>query len=534
MKHELCGRQLIDGCWTSAGNETFDATNPANGEKLVPHFAEATSGEVSAALAAAHDAFLAVREFDPRWPADLLDATATQIEALGDELLVRGELETALPRARLTGERARTCGQLRMFAKIVREGSWVEAVIDLADPKREPLPKPDLRRMFVPRGPVVVFGASNFPFAFGACGGDTASAVAAGNPVVIKGHPSHPGTSELFAAAVAAAVRECKLPAGMFALLQGCRHELSAQLVQHPQTQAVGFTGSLRAGRTLFDLASRRESPIPVYAEMGSVNPVVILPAAIKERADSIAKDLAASALLGGGQFCTKPGVVLLVGDAERRLIQALTQIVQAAPQVTMLNGPLRDSFTARTASLSKLNGVKSVVSGNASGAAGMSPSLFETTADTFLREPSLHEEAFGPGVIAVECESDEQALACVRSLGGNLTGTVHVGNGEDQSRAARVVRALEANVGRVIVNGYPTGVEVGNAIVHGGPYPATTDAGTTSVGSAAIRRFVRPVAYQNMPQNLLPLALRDDNPLGISRLVDGEWTARAIESQAQ
>ena len=393
-----------------------------------------------------------------------------------------------------------------MFAKIVREGSWVDAVIDLADSNRQPLPKPDLRRMFVPRGPVAVFGASNFPFAFGACGGDTASAIAGGNPVVVKGHPSHPGTSELFAVAVAAAVQECKLPPGLFGLLQGRRHELSAWLVQHPQTQAVGFTGSLRAGRVLFDLASQRTSPIPVYAEMGSVNPVVILPAAVDER-DTIAKDLAASILLGGGQFCTKPGVILVVGDSDRRLIQALAQNVQSAPQVTMLNGALRDSFVHRATSLAKVDGVKSVISGSAAGTSGISPSLFETTADVFLREPTLRDEAFGPGTLVVECESDDQALACVQSVGGNLTGTVHVGSNDDQTRTARVVRALESNVGRVIINGYPTGVEVGNAIVHGGPYPATTDPGSTSVGSAAIRRFVRPVAYQNMPQYLLPPA---------------------------
>ncbi len=531
MKHELCGRQSIDGRWTSDGEATFDAVNPATGEPLAPHFSEATSGEVDAALSAAHDAGIAVRGGDPRWPAELLDAIASQIEGLGDELLERSQLETALPRARLTGERARTCGQLRMFAKIVREGSWVEAVIDLADPNRQPLPKPDLRRMFVPRGPVVVFGASNFPFAFGACGGDTASAIAGGNPVIVKGHPSHPGTSELFAAAVAAAISECGLPSGLFSLLQGRRHELSSWLVQHPHTQAVGFTGSHCAGRALFDLASRRESPIPVYAEMGSVNPVVILPAAVKERGEAIAKDLAASLLLGGGQFCTKPGVVIVVGDDRRRFVDLLIQHVQAAPQVTMLNGSLRDTFAERATSLSHMNGVKTVVSGRPSGAAGTSPVLFATTAEVFVRESRLHEEAFGPGGVVVECGNAAEALSCVESLGGNLTGTVHIGNCEDPLVAKRVLRTLENTVGRVIVNGYPTGVEVGNAMVHGGPYPATTDAGTTSVGSAAIRRFVRPVAYQNTPQELLPPALRDDNPLGIERLVNGERTSLAIES---
>jgi NADP-dependent aldehyde dehydrogenase len=534
MNHELCGRHWINGRWDAAGGETFAAENPATGESLAPRFAEATSGDVDAALLAAREAFLALPQREPRWPADLLEAISSRIEALGDELLERGELETALPRARLTSERSRTCGQLRMFAEIAREGSWVEAVIDLGNPSRQPLPKPDLRRMLVPRGPVVVFGASNFPFAFGVSGGDTASALAGGNPVIVKGHPSHPGTSELFTAAIAAAIDECKLPAGLFALLQGKRHELSAWLVQHPETQAVGFTGSHRAGRALFDLASRRATPIPVYAEMGSVNPVVILPAAVRERAEKIAQELSASLLLGGGQFCTKPGIVLVVSDHERRLIDALVREVQAAPTVTMLNRTLRDTFAERAASISHASGVRTIVSGKPSGHAAMSPALFETSAEAFLHEPRLHEEAFGPGGVVVQCHSAEDALECVETLGGNLTGTVHVGSGEDPSVAARVVRLLENAVGRVIVNGYPTGVEVGRAIVHGGPYPATTDPGTTSVGSAAIRRFVRPVAYQNTPQQLLPVALRDHNPLGIVRLVNGEWRDGRIESPAR
>jgi NADP-dependent aldehyde dehydrogenase len=534
MALELCGRNLIEGRWIGAATEgeaTFEAVNPATGEPIAPTFVEATADDVDAALSAARAAFLAARERDTRWPAELLEAIASQIEALGDELLERGEQETALPRARLTSERSRTCAQLRMFAQMVREGSWVEAVIDLADSNRQPLPKPDLRRMFVPRGPVAVFGASNFPLAFGVCGGDTASALAGGNPVTVKGHPSHPGTSELFARAVAAAIDECKLPPALFSLLQGKRHELSAWLVQHPQTQAVGFTGSRRAGRALFDLAARREAPIPVYAEMGSVNPVVILPAAVRERSEAIAQELSASLLLGGGQFCTKPGVVFVVDDHERRFIDALTRHTQAAPQVTMLNRALRDSFAERASAISSADGVKTLVAGKSSDHARHSPALFETTAEVFLRDPRLHDEAFGPAGVVVQCDSVDEALACVESLGGNLTGTVHVGRDEDQSMATRVLRSLENCVGRVIVNGYPTGVEVSHAIVHGGPYPATTDPGTTSVGSAAIRRFVRPVAYQSTPQALLPPALRDDNPLGILRLVNGEWTARAIET---
>ena len=534
MNHQLSGRHLIDGRWVAAApadDGAFSSVSPMTGEALAPHFSEATPAEVESALSAARKTFVAVHDLDPRWPAALLEAIAARIESLGDDLLQRGEAETALPRARLTGERARTCSQLRMFAELVREGSWVEAVIDQSDPNRQPLPKPDIRRMLRPRGPVVVFGASNFPFAFGTCGGDTASALAGGNPVIVKGHPSHPGTSELFAIAVSMAIDECKLPPGLFALLQGRQNELSAQLVQHADTQAVGFTGSLRAGRALFDLASRREKPIPVYAEMGSLNPVVILPAAANERAGPIARDLAASLLLGGGQFCTKPGVVFVVGDPERRFADALAQHVQSAPAVTMLNRNLRDTFAERAALISRSNGVIAAVSGKSSGHADQTAVLFETTAEEFLHNPRLHEEAFGPGGIVVQCDSSAQAISCVEALGGNLTGTIHIGKAEDQATVALVLRSLENIVGRIIINGYPTGVEVCHAIVHGGPYPATTDSGTTSVGTAAMRRFVRPLAYQNTPQEILPPALQDDNPLGILRLIDGERTDRRIES---
>jgi NADP-dependent aldehyde dehydrogenase len=376
---------------------------------------------------------------------------------------------------------------------------------------------------------VAVFGASNFPFAFGACGGDTASALAAGNSVIVKGHPSHPGTSELFAVAVAAALEQCKLPAGLFALLQGTSHELSRQLVQHPLTQAVGFTGSQRAGRALFDIAARRPSPIPVYAEMGSVNPLVSLPSAVRKRTDEIARDLAASMLQGCGQFCTKPGVILVLGDADRRFVDALAANVKAAPGATMLNQALRDSFVQGTSSFASVSGVNAIIGATASGNAMMSAALLETTADVFQREPRLHDEAFGPGGVVVQCTTADEAIACLQVLPGNLTGTIQIGPQEDPAITARVVHALEPRVGRVIINGYPTGVEVGRAIVHGGPYPATTDASSTSVGAAAIRRFVRLIAYQNTPGELLPPALQDANPLGIMRLVNGEWTKRAI-----
>jgi NADP-dependent aldehyde dehydrogenase len=532
MTHQLCGRQLINGRWVGGPDGEgpgLEAVNPATGETLSTQFAEATAADVDAALTSAEEAFISLGNRDPRWPASFLEAIAVQIEALGDALLERAELETALPRARLVGERARTCGQLRMFAEYVKEGSWLEAVIDQGDPARQPQQKPDVRRMLRPRGPVAVFGASNFPYAFGACGGDTASSLAGGNPVIVKGHPSHPGTSELFASAVLIAMEQCQLPAGLFALLQGKRHELSAWLVEHPQLQAVGFTGSERAGRALFDLAARREVPIPVYAEMGSLNPVVILPGALRERSDAIARDLSASLLAGGGQFCTKPGVVFVVGEAAPQFVDALTHEVRAASKATMLNASLRDAFVERAASLADVTGVRTLVAGQASGYAVMSPALFEAPAALFRQEPSLRQEAFGPGGVVVRCESVDEALACVEVLGGNLTGTLHFGSDDDAAATSRLLQRFETSVGRVIANGYPTGVEVCHATIHGGPYPATTDSSTTSVGSAAIRRFVRPVAYQNMPQELLSPALRDDNPLGIRRLVNGKWTDAAL-----
>src|SRR4051812_42609113 len=342
---DISGQHLINGEWTQSSGGTFNAENPATGEKLLPSFCEAGNAEVDAALAAAGEAFTKTLELPHGWQAKLLDSIAAKIMDLGDALLERAEQETALPCARLTGERARTCNQLKMFAELVREGSWVDATIDTADPSRAPAPRPDLRRMLRPRGPVVVFGASNFPFAFSVCGGDTASALAAGCPVVVKGHPSHPGTSEMFAHAVLEALNELSLPLGVFAMLQGRSPQLSATLVNHPSTTAVGFTGSTRVGRILFDLAAARAVPIPVYAEMGSLNPLVVLPSALAEKSAAIAKGLAGSVLLGGGQFCTKPGLVFVVGDEDRAFVDALAKQIAATTSVTMLNKSLRDSF---------------------------------------------------------------------------------------------------------------------------------------------------------------------------------------------
>jgi NADP-dependent aldehyde dehydrogenase len=525
IDHELSGRHLINGEWTSSPQDgAFAASNPATGAALLPVFLEASQAEVDRAMRAARDAFDASHDLAPGWQASLLDAIAGAIMDLGEPLLVRAQEESGLPQPRLIGERARTVGQLKMFAEVVREGSWVDAVIDTADANRKPAPKPDLRRMLRPRGPVIVFGASNFPLAFGTIGGDSASALAGGNPIVVKGHPSHPGTSELVAAAILSAIRSCNLPPGLFALLQGKSHQLSQMLVNHPLAEAVGFTGSQRAGRALFDLAAKRPKPIPVFAEMGSLNPIVILPAAASERGDAIAESLAGSVLLGGGQFCTKPGVILTIGD-DRKFVAKLAETIQKTASVTMLSAGLRDNFAACTLNFAKVAGVRTIVEPKSGNAAAMSPGLFETSAETWKKEHRLHEEAFGPGALVIHCKDVNEAIDCLQSIEGSLTGTVHIGTGEDAKATQRVLRALEPNVGRVVMNGFPTGVEVNHAIVHGGPYPATTDPGTTSVGSAAIRRFVRMVAYQDTPQALLPPALRDENPLHIERMVNGRRT---------
>jgi NADP-dependent aldehyde dehydrogenase len=526
VTHTLTGRQLIGGEWTASVREGQRAVNPTTGEPMEPPFLPATPAEVDAAFQAAKEAFAATRALPPDTWAGLLDAIAEQIMALGDSLLDTAQAETALPPARLTAERARTCNQLRLFAELVREGSWVDAAIDRADPERKPLPKPDVRRMLRALGPVVVFDASNFPFAFGPCGGDTASALAAGNPVIVKAHPAHPANDELFAAAVLAALRQTGLPEGLFALLHGAGPTVGQALVTHPAAEAVGFTGSLRAGRALFDLASARPRPIPVYAEMGSLNPIVLLPGALAERGDAILEGLAQSVTLGAGQFCTKPGLILLLAGAESdRLADGLAEKLRAMPVFTLLNPALRDGFCAAVEKLQAVPGVQARTIGEPSGAAGVTAFLLEADARVWRAHPELTEEAFGPAALLVRCADAAELLETLRAAPGQLTASLHYGAADPPELTHQIAAALERVAGRLIFNGYPTGVEVCHAMVHGGPYPATTAPGTTSVGTSAIRRFVRPVAYQNLPDAFLPPALQNANPLGIWRLVDGALT---------
>jgi NADP-dependent aldehyde dehydrogenase len=490
---------------------------------------EASAAHVDAALEAAERAAHEYRRTSPAQRAAFLDRIAEEIERVGD-LLDVAHAETALPPARLAGERARTTGQLRLFADLVREGSWVEARIDRALPDRTPLPKPDVRRMLIPIGPVAVFGASNFPLAFSVAGGDTASALAAGCPVVVKAHPAHPATSELAGRAVTRAAAAAGMPPGVFSLIQSSRNDVALALVRHRHTAAVGFTGSLRAGRALFDAAAQRPDPIPVYAEMGSVNPVFLLPGALAERAEAIAEGLATSVTLGVGQFCTNPGVVVGVATvAFNRFVQRLEELIRRAQPGTMLYPALLESYEAGVRRLGAVAGTTTVRS-SAGGATQEScalPSMFDTTAQTFLRHQELAEEVFGPSTVVVRCGSREEVEAVARSLEGQLTATVH-GTPADLVEHAWLVPILEDKAGRLVVNGFPTGVEVCASMQHGGPYPATTDSRTTSVGTAAIHRFARPVAYQNFPQPSLPPELQDANPRGIWRWVDGAMTKDA------
>jgi alpha-ketoglutaric semialdehyde dehydrogenase len=528
--HTITGSHLIDGQWTrGSSSATFDAIDPSTGSVVAPTFASAGTSEAEQAVSAAKKAFDQSLILPPKWSADLLEKIASNIMDLGDVLLERAERETALSRARVTGERGRTVNQLKMFAAIVREGSWVDAAIDTADPGRQPLAKPDLRKMLRPRGPVIVFGASNFPFAFGVCGGDTTSAIAAGNSVVAKGHPSHPGVNELFASAVLDALNALKLPVGLFNMLQGPRNELGAALVNHPLSEAVGFTGSLRGGRALFDLASRRPRPIPVFAEMGSVNPILLLPGAMQERSEAIAFGLGSSVLGSAGQLCTKPGVIFVQAQQSEALVQSLAKTFAAAAAMTMLNQRLRDGFCHRTKSLSNVAGVQTISISNPNHHAAISPGLFVTDAANFLKQPALHEEAFGPAALLVTYENIDQALECLSAIGGSLTASIHIAASDHRDMVKNALAQLESMAGRVIVNGFPTGVEVNDAIVHGGPYPATTESNSTSVGSAAIRRFVRMVAFQNVPDDLLPPALQNANPLNIWRTVNGQCTNGVI-----
>jgi len=461
----------------------------------------------------------AYRSPGPEVLAHFLERIGDLIMAAGEKLISTCAEETALSVDRLAGERARTVNQLKMFADLVREGSWVDARIDTPLPDRRPIPKPDLRRMLIPVGPVAVFGASNFPLAFSVAGGDTASALAAGCAVVVKPHPGHPRTSALAASAILSAADDCRIPEGVFALIEETSVEIGLELVRHPLMRAVGFTGSTKAGRALYDAANSRTEPIPVFAEMGSLNPLFVLPGALKKRWEPIATGLAGSVSLGTGQFCTKPGVVFaqqsaVVGQFASRLGEELSRV----PKGRMLNNAISKRFEE---SLSK---AKDYI--RAEGGAY----LLVTDGKKFQEKRALHEEIFGPATLLVQCENTDELLELAGELDGQLTATIHA-EPEDKVLSERLLRVLEEKAGRVVWNGYPTGVEVCAAMHHGGPYPATTDSRFTSVGTAAIQRFARPVCYQGLPQELLPAELRNTNVRKIWRMINGALTKNDVET---
>lgn len=523
----LHGQNFIGARLSALGSRNISGFNPKAGSKLAPWFAEATPAEIDSAMDLAAQAAPSFRDCAPGVVAEFLERIAVELRASAEALIERAVAETGLPPERITGELGRTTGQIQLFANLVREGSWVEARIDHADPDRKPLPKADVRRMLVPLGPVVVFGASNFPLAFSVPGGDTISAFAARNPVVCKAHPAHPGTSEIAAAAIRRAVEACGLHEGVFSMVHGASPEVSLRLVRHAAARAVGFTGSLHAGRALFDAACQRPDPIPVYAEMGSVNPVFVLPGALAERGDSIAQGLRQSVTMGTGQFCTCPGLVAgLGGEAFDQFAAALRAQFEQAPAGAMLHPGILRSYEAGVEKLKAISGTSVTFSSLTADASHTEarPALFEASAERLLQRDELGREVFGPSTVLIRCGSPEEMEHVARGLEGTLTVTIH-GTPEDLQAYRGFIRLLEEKAGRLLINGYPTGVEVCASMHHGGPYPATSDSKFTSVGTAAILRFARPVCYQNFPQELLPAELRDANERAIWRLVDGKFS---------
>lgn len=530
LKTTLSARSLIGFREGTGAGDNFYGVDPATGEQLQPGFTSATAEEADAAVRLATEAFETYRSVSGRERGALLRKIAANIEAVAPEAIDRAHRETALPVPRLQGEAARTCGQIRMFADVVEEGSWVQARVDRPIPDRKPIPKPDVRSMLRPLGPVAIFGASNFPLAFSVAGGDTASALAAGNPVIVKAHPAHPGTSELVGRAIQQSVRDCCLPEGMFSLLFDVGTRVGIELVKHPLTKAVGFTGSRAGGRALMDLAAARPEPIPCFAEMGSTNPLFILPGALRERGDAIAAGLHTSFTLGAGQFCTKPGMVFLPESAESQAFaQKMAQLVSGSNSFHLLTRGICSTFGSAIEKRKSGSAAKLIAQAPSAAPAGFvaQPSLFETDAATFMQS-HLQDEIFGPTTLLVHHSDRDQVLTIARSLEGHLTATIH-GTEQDLNEFADLIAILETKVGRIIFNGFPTGLEVTHAIVHGGPYPATSDGRSTSVGSAAIFRFARPVCYQGFPDAALPAELKNGNPLGIWRMLDGEMTRAAV-----
>lgn len=526
----ITGKNYIGNLLSSLGKVTFKTFNPLTNTQNETIFTEASDLEINKAVELAWDAYKIYQNISGIQKSKFLNAIANQIEALGDELLDTYCLETGLPKGRALGERGRTVFQLRSFANLVAEGSWVEASIDTANPNRQPIPKVDIRKMNIPLGPVVVFGASNFPLAYSTAGGDTAAALAAGCPVIVKSHPMHAATGELVASAIIKAMEETGMPNGVFSNLNSSGIEVGVKLVNHPKVKAVGFTGSINGGRALFNMAAQRPEPIPVFAEMGSINPVVILPKALEEKWSFWAKTYAESITLGAGQFCTNPGLLIaLKSDTLNQFTQELANQIVAIEPTCMLHPAIIGAYETNKTKMLNQQGVQAIAQINKDVAVNYGRQVITTVqGKTFLENKLLHQEVFGPFSLIVQCDNVIEMEQIISNLEGQLTGTVIAKNTELIENKS-IVDALQNRVGRLIFNGVPTGVEVCPSMVHGGPYPASTDSRFTAVGIYAIKRWVRPFSYQNWPNELLPEALKNENPLNIARLVNGETTQKSI-----
>ena len=524
----ISGKNFIGNKLSANGTKTYKTFNPKLNTENAIVFTEATAQEIDDAVDLAASVFKEYRTVSGINKAEFLNAIAEEILALDDVLIKTYCSETGLPEGRAKGERGRTIGQLRSFANLVAEGSWVEATIDTAQPNREPMPRSDIRKMLIPLGPVVVFGASNFPLAYSTAGGDTAAALASGCPVIVKSHPMHSGTGALVASAIIKAAEKTGMPNGVFSNLNSSGIEVGQQLVAHPKVKAVGFTGSINGGRALLDLASKRAEPIPVFAEMGSINPVIILPKALENRKADIAKTYASSITLGTGQFCTNPGLLLgIKSDALTSFINNVSEEITKINPSCMLHPNIKKGYISnkeKVVSQDKVTVTANYTSNIQNNYAAQA--IVTVGGKTFLENPTLHLEVFGPFSVIVQCENASELETVIASLEGQLTGTV-ISDANEVANYPAVIAALQNRVGRIIFNGVPTGVEVCESMVHGGPYPASTDSRFTAVGIGSIKRWVRPFSYQDWPNDLLPNELKNDNPSNIFRVIDGLRTKK-------
>ncbi|MEO5682922.1 MAG: aldehyde dehydrogenase (NADP(+)) [Chitinophagaceae bacterium] len=526
MSDKPKGSNFVGFELSAQGTESFNAFAPNQNTSLPGDFHYATGAEIDKVLRLAEAGFTSYQKISGHARADFLDAIAEEIMALGDALIDRCTLETALPVARISGERARTCGQLKMFAQLLRDGWYADLRIDKAQPDRKPLPKADIRRMLIGIGPVAVFGASNFPLAFSTAGGDTASALAAGCSVVVKAHSSHPGTNELISTAIIKAAQRTNMPEGVFSSVY-LSHEAAVKLVEHPTIKAVGFTGSRTVGMIFFNAAVRRPHPIPVYAEMSSVNPLIILESVLVDK-EKMAKDLAASVTMGVGQFCTNPGLIIVIeNDASKIFLKELAIQINGIKPASMLNKNICKAFNTGVELLQSFSAITLLSQSDATPVPERfeaRPVLHSISAKDFLADKKFAEEVFGPASLVVLCNDEAALLQVLSALEGQLTTTIHAGPA-DEHLVSQILDIIKQKAGRIIYGGYPTGVEVCHSMQHGGPFPSTTDARSTSVGTAAIQRFLRPVTFQDFPNDLLPDLLKNENPLNALRLVDGQWT---------